>query len=573
MSSGSVLRPEEHLSPSPPAQPLSKRDKRRSVLQDKLSDLASSFTANRDAHYRQQLSALQLDMQLIVRAEPYTEAPLADGPDEIVAMIDALAGNASQASLPGSAAGLPGQRRLEVEAAALKGRWHARFAKIINDALEDRDAAITMLHTKYQDRDHEINVAHAFGVRVAREEHRALSSSIHDRLTQTVSSKRGRLQREKDQLEITDSHALLLHPSQYSLAHPSSPGGVNGGRKTRNTRHRPGEPDDANAVLAPTEGTNKRKRKAPVDEPEHRSPAPANRRGENGAASPYHDTRAGRLLTQKLEAPLYSVERLFTEKELAMHGNTAAVAAAHYFAKAREQAELDEANSLNGVAFEDGTPATNGGAFPAAAAGSAAAAIKEAGQADGTRTPVASEMERVPSRPHHATRAAGRNGANSALNIFGDAAASEETALAFSFARPYIPQPISTKNGQPSAPGPSSLGSNDAQADLEFIQALGGKEAGATDMKLLRRALRKQDTIAEVILRGGDTPTFSSTTTLAGGVPMSVQSSAATFSDAAAGGVAMTRNAGGSSRGVAMKRTASGAGIVGGNGEKRAKNR
>src|SRR2546430_1815271 len=71
------------LSPSPPPQPLSKRDKRRSALSARYNDIPESFSRDRDIHYRQQLQAIQIDMGLITKANPYADYPLDDSTEAI----------------------------------------------------------------------------------------------------------------------------------------------------------------------------------------------------------------------------------------------------------------------------------------------------------------------------------------------------------------------------------------------------------------------------------------------------------------------------------------------------------
>ncbi len=131
---------------SPPTQPLSKRDKRRSLLADRLSDLTASFSNNRDAHYRQQLQALQVDMNLINNADPYSDKPLEDTGDEIANMVNVAAGGNPQAGANGSQGG--NQRRLEVDTAQLAGKWYARFAEKVNNAMEERDAKLTTVKVR-----------------------------------------------------------------------------------------------------------------------------------------------------------------------------------------------------------------------------------------------------------------------------------------------------------------------------------------------------------------------------------------------------------------------------------------
>ena len=64
-----------HSATSPQPQP-SKRDKRRNMLAEKLADMMASFSDNRDSHYRAQLAAIQADINLIMKADPYQNQPL-----------------------------------------------------------------------------------------------------------------------------------------------------------------------------------------------------------------------------------------------------------------------------------------------------------------------------------------------------------------------------------------------------------------------------------------------------------------------------------------------------------------
>lgn len=127
------------LSATPPPQQLSKRDKRRNALSERLSDLTNQFTRNRDAHFRKQLQSLQIDMNLIMRADPYKEHPLEDHPDEIADLIAATVG----ANIHGGGHG--GHRRAENDAAPYAGKWYQKFVEEINDAQENRDAQLTLL--------------------------------------------------------------------------------------------------------------------------------------------------------------------------------------------------------------------------------------------------------------------------------------------------------------------------------------------------------------------------------------------------------------------------------------------
>ena len=135
----------------------------------------------------------------------------------------------------------------------------------------------------------------------------------------SVTNKKTRLSRDKETIEIGDSNAHLLHPSQFGLANPASPSGLHG---KRSTRHRRDAEDLANLV----EG-NKRKRKA-ADSDE--SPAPTRQRLDNGSSTPLWFIEKKEMHSHQVESALYSIDKLFTEKELAMTYNAAALAAHSY---------------------------------------------------------------------------------------------------------------------------------------------------------------------------------------------------------------------------------------------------
>ncbi|KAI9801494.1 MAG: hypothetical protein M1833_002726 [Piccolia ochrophora] len=613
MAANAAARPESRLTPTPPAQPLSKRDKRRTALSDKLNDLSTSFTNNRDLHYRQQLQSLQVDMNLVMRADPYEDGPLNDMGEDIAEMVNAATGGAPQGGLNGVAGGQAGQRRLEFESAALAGRWHSRFVEVTNNSVEDRDGTLTALHGKYEDTCRNLVSTNYYRARMAHEEHRALSGTIRERLIQSVSSKRVRLQREKEQLDIADSNALLLHPSQFSITNPSSPGGAQSNRKTRNTRHRPGEVEEISTSLAAVDGSLKRKRKNAIDDNETGSPAPASRNTDTGAASPYRDAK-GRSGLSQAEPPLYSVDKLFTEKELSMHLNTAAVAAAHYFIKAKAQPRengttIDFNPPAPASETGNGTSLTNGERplpFPRSslAPESQTGLAVTAADGDDDSTPAAPEMDRTGStnRSHHATRSTrnGLSGANttSALSILGDIAASssERPSILPAGPIPFVAPPLHP-NKTGTAPPPPPLRPEEQDDDILRLNELLARGPGVTDLRLLEGILPRApgesplpslvDARATSLLPTVVTRLSSTTNPLAvgdggaggvgvGAVPMSAQSSTAGVSDVAvgagAGGVPMSRG----DSAVGMKRSASGAGLgngVGSGGEKRVRNR
>ncbi len=116
------------MTPPVNPQPLSKRDKRRSALQERLHELTESFSNNRDYHFRQQVQSLQNEMALIANSDLYGTAPLSDSPEDIARFIDELAAS--------------GQL---VPEAIPSGRWYAKFVQEANQTKEERDAELAML--------------------------------------------------------------------------------------------------------------------------------------------------------------------------------------------------------------------------------------------------------------------------------------------------------------------------------------------------------------------------------------------------------------------------------------------
>jgi hypothetical protein len=375
----------------------------------------------------------------------------------------------------------------------------------------------------------ELEQRYNFYVRMAHEEHKLLANTIRERLIAQLTRKKERLMKEKDMLDIGDSNALLLHPNQFSLINPASPG--NGHKRaTRNTGRRGGDPDD------PSE--NRRKRQRLFDEPDVPSPALGPSRIELGVGSPYRDAKAKTIWHQQ-EAPLYSIDRLFTEKELSLTMNTAAIAAKHFLLKPQANGQAN-GHSINGTHPEQEEGADSG-----------TATANEADQ-DEDATPVAPGMERVASTSHHATR-----GTTKAL--MGLASLATGDVPLGTIIPTYIPAAMGNKaNGAPAMVSSLSAAEADSDFALMFRDTQGNDD---TNDKLLERALGPQPS-AEYqyrppLLNGNEEPPLSLLAPLPqmgiGGVPMSAQSSQAGHNEAPP----MSRS--NSARGaVAMQRTASG---------------
>ncbi|KAF2145211.1 uncharacterized protein K452DRAFT_221727 [Aplosporella prunicola CBS 121167] len=426
----------------PPLLPLSKRDKRRTMLSDKLGDMVAGFSDNRDQHYRAQIQAVQADMALIMRADPYQNKPLDDSGDDVNDTIQATTG--AHQPQPGTASS---------DYVAQVGRFHSRFVEEVNNAMEDRDVALTMLFNKHQSSLSELNQSHQYKVKLAQEEHKHLANTLRERLIASIKQRQARLLKEKEQLDIADSNALLLHPNQFSITNPASPGGPQANRKTRHTRHRVGDADD---MVGSAMADKSRKRKH-FEDADSGSPGPSGRNADLGFASPFRDAKAKTMHTQ-FEAPAYSIDRLFTDKELAMTMNTAAVATTHFFNKLRvqEQQQQQFGSSANGT---NGTNANLDGGNDS---GSATANEGDADADDDVAMPAAPEMERTQS--HHATRGSTRNNPLADLAL-----AAERTSLPFAGVAPVIiPANIGSK-ANASAPTPPGLANAEVDADFAIM--------------------------------------------------------------------------------------------------------
>ncbi|PWY92067.1 hypothetical protein BO70DRAFT_2053 [Aspergillus heteromorphus CBS 117.55] len=420
---------------SPPTSvPLSKRDKRRSALQERLHDLTASFSQNRDTQFRQQLHALQCDMTLINNADPYESGPLPDSADDISQLIENTVGGGKFAK----------------EMASLAGMWYSRFVQEVNQVKTDKDADLAMLVNRHNNNLERFKHEYAFRVHFAEEEYKNLSATLRERLVQTISGKRARLMREKEQLDLADTNALLLHPNQFSITNPASPGGIHGNRKTRHTRHRVDLDELGNGIMS--EHFNKRKRKAAdedVGSPVRESVNPAE--------------RAKAQVAQQQHAPSYSINSLFTEKELSAHANQAHIATVHFFSTSKRadqpsgaatngnNTDADEGSGVDGTGAEDnGTPAT--------------------------------DMARTASQNFHATRSTRTHG-NHALNALAEL--SDKPAV-----RPNLPYNIlanyharPSNNGAPPLP---PLMNEEVDDDWARMDRLNNKPAGFVDRGLVQ---------------------------------------------------------------------------------------
>jgi len=316
----------------------------------------------------------------------------------------------------------------------------------------------------------DLDRSHNYKIQVAQREHYELASTIRQRLINSVTKKRDRLLREKEQMDIADSNSMFLHPSNFSLNVPASPGGIHSNRKTRHTRHRLG---DVAEDLANERG---RKRKAPADDEGNESPVPTFRSLGNdtyGGNSPYHDQRAKTLYAQQ-EAPAYSIERIFTEKELAHATNLAQFATQKFFLEQQHEHENGGPGLLNGHA-PPSIPSIDGSAEVTIAA---TLPIAEGEEPIGgipsipsiTSPPpsqnVAVDMERTIS--YHATRGATK--ANP-LSFLSEAAEALSSAPPLTNPNRFLPVIVPITKTDKGAPTPQSMRIEDVADDLSLMFA------------------------------------------------------------------------------------------------------
>jgi hypothetical protein len=262
--------------------------------------------------------------------------------------------------------------------------------------------------------------------------------------------------KEKEHLDIADTNTLLLHPSQFSITNPSSPGGPqNGGRKTRYTRHRL-DPEELGNGLAP-DGTSKRKRK--MIEDDQRSPS------RDGISTPAE--RAKAKITAHQTAPLYSINSLFTDKELTFQTHQAHIATRHFFSISRREGNTNGTRKRSRDSDAENT-ADSG---------------EDSGQ-DEDGALEAPEMDRTASQTFHVTRSTRNTGALAGLNILSDLAEKAVTRPVLPYATLYSHQP---KTGT-FLPSPSRLMPEEMDDDFIRVNEAMSQPPGYVDRKAMEEA-------------------------------------------------------------------------------------
>lgn len=106
-------------------------------LSAKLQDIVKAFSEQHGDHYYAQLSALQCDMNLIMRADPHASGPMDTSPEAIAAQVASVREELNRRK--------PLHPDAEESFAAMSGRMYVRFVEEVNKAMEERDQDLTML--------------------------------------------------------------------------------------------------------------------------------------------------------------------------------------------------------------------------------------------------------------------------------------------------------------------------------------------------------------------------------------------------------------------------------------------
>ena len=141
-AAGSLSQRAPYSRSPPPQQNLSKRDKRKLQLEDRLQEISRNFRQNRDFEYRSQLQTIQSDITYISAADPYKDQPLNDTPEDVVEEITSGITRNNQGPARGSHVS-PGAAKGKAPERA--GKFAMAYIDEINDAMEEKDAQLTLL--------------------------------------------------------------------------------------------------------------------------------------------------------------------------------------------------------------------------------------------------------------------------------------------------------------------------------------------------------------------------------------------------------------------------------------------
>jgi hypothetical protein len=113
---------------------VTKRDKKKNMMTERLTDIISQFSTNLRPHYEAQANALQVDITLITRANPYQNKPLEDVPDRVDELVYGMVNNQ-----------IPASPVAESDFVAGAGKRYTEFVHQVNDSMEERDCNLASL--------------------------------------------------------------------------------------------------------------------------------------------------------------------------------------------------------------------------------------------------------------------------------------------------------------------------------------------------------------------------------------------------------------------------------------------
>ena len=399
------------------------------------------------------------------------------------------------------------------------------------------------LQDNYQTRLQSIHEEYEYRIAVIKEEHKQLSKIIRNRLQNAVTSRKVRLVKDKDNLDIADINALLYKANQFSIVNPGSPGNIQSNRKTRHTRHRL-ELDD----IEISGEIHKRKRKAA----ENVSPEPAVSVLEAETTHPLRAAQA-KLDGEQIPAPLYSIEALFSEKDRTFVYQSANRSAIEQLAAAKRPKTNGHANDnntlgLNGIAIY----AENGAVTSGMAMGTNGSDVE-----NGDSPPTPPEMDREANKSSYGTRSTRNNPitSNPELAFLGGLAGRANAMLY------YAEKRDKKDKDRTFAPKLLELSKDEITNDLELMDAAINQELdrpSSANKRLMEDICAPKDALLAngLGVLGAVAANNANTNSANGSALMSKQPSTN-------GGIPMSRTGSGMNGGSAMRRTASGRGVGG----------
>ena len=100
--------------------------------------MQTTFGVHRDEQFQQQRQALQVDMNLVMQADPYNPDFMEDSGEEIARTIDSFAQ----------------RHQYPPEVSGLAGYWYSNFVLQVNEAKEDKQRELTVLMVRLAFKNH-----------------------------------------------------------------------------------------------------------------------------------------------------------------------------------------------------------------------------------------------------------------------------------------------------------------------------------------------------------------------------------------------------------------------------------